>query len=61
MKGSRAMWLVAGVLLAAAVLAWVLKDGGIFTATTNTSLIGKFLYDGARDVTEMKSKGGIDA
>jgi hypothetical protein len=54
-KGTRAMWLVLLVVLMAAVLAYLLSDGSIFTSTSITSLLGKFGYDGARDVSETRA------
>lgn len=50
MKGTRAIWFAVGVVVLAALLAWLLKDGGIFTTATSTSVLGKFGYDTFRDV-----------
>ena len=55
MKGSRAVWLVLLVVLIAAVLTYALNDGRIFTSTSIASLLGKFGYDSARDVSETRA------
>ncbi len=55
MKGTRAIWLVIGIVLIAALLAYALHDGSIFTSSAVTSLLAKFGYDGARDVSETRA------
>ena len=55
MKGARAIWLAVAVVVLAAILAYLLQDGGVFTTATSTSVIGKFGYDAARDVSGAKS------
>ena len=47
--GSRAVWIAIAVLVLAAALAWLLKDGSIFTASGSATVLGKFVADGARD------------
>ena len=54
MKGKRAIWLAVVVVVLAAILAYLLQDGGVFTTATSTSVIGKFGYDAARDVAGRK-------
>lgn len=54
-KGTRALLLVVGIVLMAAILAFLLRDGSIFTSSAITSLLGKFGYDGARDVSENRA------
>lgn len=49
MRGTRAIWFAVAVVALAALLAWLLRDGGIFTTATSTSVLGKFGYDAARD------------
>ena len=55
MKGTRAIWLAVVVVVLSAILAYLLQDGGVFTAATSTSVVGKFLYDSARDVSGAQS------
>lgn len=47
--GTRALMLSTLVIVLAAVLAWLLKDGAVFTTATTTSIVGKFGYDAVRD------------
>lgn len=60
MRGSRAVWLAIGLVLVAALLAYALHDGSIFKDISITSLLGKFGYDGARDVSANMT-GSADA
>ena len=53
--GTRALWFAVALVATAAVLAWLLKDGSVFTSATSTSVLGKFGYDAARDFNR---KGG---
>ena len=53
--GTRALWLTAAVVLVSALLAYLLRDGGIFTTASTTGILGKFVYDGARDVASTKA------
>lgn len=53
--GTRAIVFAVAVVVLATVLAYLLKDGGIFTTATSTSILGKFGYDAARDVTRGKA------
>lgn len=48
-QGSRAVVIAVLVLMLAAFLAWLLKDGSIFTASGSATVLGKFVADGARD------------
>jgi hypothetical protein len=48
-KGTRAVVVAAMVIMIAAVLAWVLKDGSIFTTSGSAAVLGKFVADAARD------------
>ncbi len=55
-KGTRALIMAGACLVVAAWLAWQLKDGGVFEHVATLGIGGKFLYDGARDVSA--TKGG---
>lgn len=55
--GTRAIILAVAVVVLAAILAYLLQDGGIFTTSTSTSIIGKFGYDAARDFSKGRSNG----
>ena len=48
-KGTRAMIVAALVIVIAAVLAYLLKDGSIFTTSGSAAVLGKFVADAARD------------
>ena len=48
-QGTRGVMVAVLVLILAAVLALILKDGSIFTTSGSATVLGKFVADGARD------------
>lgn len=48
-RGSRAVWIAAVVIIISALLAYLLKDGSIFTTSGSATVLGKFVADAARD------------
>ena len=47
-EGTRALLFAVFLVVVAAALAWMLRDGGVFTATAVSSSVGKFGYDAVR-------------
>tara|TARA_R110000765_G_scaffold252474_4_gene353736 strand:- start:3779 stop:3940 length:162 start_codon:yes stop_codon:yes gene_type:complete len=47
-EGTRALLFAVFLVVVAAALAWMLRDGGVFTATAVSSSVGKFGYDAMR-------------
>jgi len=51
-EGTRAMMFAVFLVVLASVLAWLLQDGGVFTATAVSSGVGKFAHDTMRNRNE---------